>query len=146
MSYLWHKNHNHTEIRVFKSIFYYLIFFIAFKQSFIGTAYHVPVNSVIFGSRIPVQKWRHRKNEIFGASSPLVTICHYFGLPLFPPGQRCKRWQTIKIMWKLRKYRWFYGDVITCQHSLPPLSPLVTNLSGPLPPPPGDVIFEWPLA
>ena len=28
---------------------------------------------------------------------------------------------------------------------LPPLSPLVTNLSDPLPPPPSDVIFERPL-
>ena len=50
----------------------------------------------------------------------LVTIRHYFGLPPLPPCHRCKRWQTIKIMWKLRKYRRFYGDVTTCQYPLPP--------------------------
>ena len=38
------------------------------------------------------------------------------------------------------------GDVTTCQYPLPPLSPLVTILSDPLPPPPGDVIFERPLS
>ena len=62
-----------------------------------------------------VQKWRHRENEIFGPPPLLVTICHYFGLAPSPPCHRCKQWKTIKIMWKLRKYRRFYGDVTTCQ-------------------------------
>ena len=64
-----------------------------------------------------VQKWRHRKIEIFGPLlpplSPFVTILVYPLSPMSPVQTVIK---TIKSMWKLRKYRRFYGDVTTCQY------------------------------